>query len=103
MLNCSALLSYLTYVPSFQIPVPPSGYPHSIAILKVQLKCCLLQEAFPDLHKTSASISLSSTLYYATFEAIFRVREVQESRDSKAIYAMFEHLKSFFSHSLFFN
>lgn len=62
MLQCFALLSvpYLTHVPSFQIPVPPSHYPCSIPILKVQLKCCLLQEAFPDLHKTSKSIPPSS-------------------------------------------
>lgn len=39
--------------------------------------------------------SLCSTLYYAVFEALFCViiGEVQKSRDSNAVYAMFRHLK----------
>lgn len=85
MLPYSALLSvpYLTPVPSFQIPVPPSCYPHSIPILKVQLKCCLLQEAFPDLLKTSKSISSSSApLFIMQLWKLYFVSEKYKSLET---------------------
>lgn len=82
----------LTGVPSFQFfSLPPSSCLHSIPSPKIQFKCCLLQEAFPDPHRISESISPSLGLpcHYAPLSMQLLkfcviIRNVQESRDSSA-------------------
>lgn len=87
-------MPYPTHVPSFQILVTPSCYSHCTPILKVQLKCCLLQEAIPDLYHTSESFSPSSApLFIMQLLKLYFVSEKCRSLETAMIYAMFEHLE----------